>query len=219
MVPGKTSDNDYVVIDLDSGKVYTMDVKDKSYEVKILYKRNDLPVPAPQEIAGYKTTVVIQQNGREKEDDFLAYLNNGIFYVADDLYYSVPHVYEINSELMMIKNGRIVLAGDVGYTIIANGQWNLNTTIGWAKRSQYTANVMATSITPMKMDSSLFIVPAGFMERSEKSLIDEQANAQKNSLDSIRVPRAQMVPKMKPSKPLQKKTPLAKPSAVRRKKD
>ncbi len=98
-----------------------------------------------------------------------------------------------------------------------DGQWNLNKTVGWG--NEIVANVIATTIVPMKMDLVLFTIPAGYIEKGNKYWIDESINHLKDSLDSFPKPVPQNSPQKSHSKQEEKKTSPVKQSAIRKQKD
>lgn len=166
IMPGKTFDNDYAIIDLNSGNVYNMNVRDKSYETRPLQKNTALSSQQGKVIMGHPTTLILQQPVKiNPDDEFLSSLNNGIFYVANDLYYAIPEAYVGNPILLMVKNGKLVLGAEIELSGMS-----LNSTINMeGGQNKSRATVMATSIVALPLDATALAVPEGYINKSLKN--------------------------------------------------
>jgi hypothetical protein len=101
------------LIDLDSGKVFTVDRNDKTYTVKKLTKRKpSAEVSESKTIAGFATTSI--SLGEISLPGFFsnALSAKSILRVADKLTYNLPEEYVGNTELIMVQKGKIALGAD-----------------------------------------------------------------------------------------------------------
>ena len=113
--PGRERrNNNYLLINLDSGKAYTVNYNRKSFTSHRLIERKPVSeVPPMKTIAGY-TAVGELYNEAGINSIFGSLLSNKtIFYTAEKLTYSVPEKYNGNFELMMIQKDKIVLGAEI----------------------------------------------------------------------------------------------------------
>jgi hypothetical protein len=105
--------NDYMLVNLDSGKVYNINKESKSYRVKSLTKKEKREGLTGKTIAGYATIPMDLSGGGF--NGLLGGLSSGdiIFYTAENLVYPIPKQYAGNSELAFIQDNKIVLGADI----------------------------------------------------------------------------------------------------------
>ena len=108
-------DDTYILIDLDSGKIFTVNTENKNYRSKKLPVSDTIPQQTltSKTIAGYPTDPVITN------DKGMPFTLGGLFggrtsfFVAKDLYFPIPKKYANVNELIIIQNDRIVLGAEM----------------------------------------------------------------------------------------------------------
>lgn len=151
----------YMVIDLDSGKVFTFFPETKQYFGKKLHELKTEEVKSlPKTIAGYATLPV--DKTETGSGSFLSGLLAGTttFHVANDLLFPIPQKYSGAPELMMIHNNHIVLGADIlGSPRFAMGDES-------DSASQVVITIEARKIERSTPDLAEFLIPAGFEKQS-----------------------------------------------------
>jgi hypothetical protein len=158
-------DKEIIIINLDSGKVFTIKPDDKTYQYKALQRVDKQGSVEHITIAGYKaSTVDLSEVSPLGLLSSVMAMGETTVYVSDDLYFMVPDQYRSNAELAMIYKGRILLGARVA---IKNPDFGMDT-------SNKEMKIMATRILPQKLDRQEFLIPAGYtaLERGEWSQTD-----------------------------------------------
>jgi hypothetical protein len=104
-----------LLIRIDSGLVFNLNQRDSTFMSHALLVAGKAPVlPDNRTIAGYKTRV-----HKTSTDNFTLgslFKSDAVAaYISDDLNYAVPDKYRLAPELVMIKDGKIVLGLSVTY--------------------------------------------------------------------------------------------------------
>jgi hypothetical protein len=199
-------DKTYLLIDLDSAKIFTINTEEKTFKSKPIEEVKPLQTIAPKTIAGYATTPALQE-GR-KSNGILAFLftGNTILYPANDLYFAVPQKYAGNPELIMIQNNHIVLGADI----------TMGSSFGGGEDESNPAlmmiNVEAKNVQNGTLDVADFMIPQGFTKEVRHNWpMTDSVDVAVDSLDSVGVIDA---PKSEPSS----KKPAPKPKTATPKK-
>ena len=151
---------EYLLVFPDSGVVYTVRAANKSFSISELKHKTVLPVPAAKEIAGYKTTPVVMSSSAAN-GMLTGILGAGLLYVAEDLFFPVPEIYSGNPELIMIRNGKIVLGAVFNIAEEEGRSIQLDS----AAQAEYILTANAVSVSPQILDTALFYIPAGYAYR------------------------------------------------------
>ncbi len=156
-------DEKYVLVLLDSGKVYTINTATKQYKQKKLQVAEVAGsyTPVKKSIAGYATTSAKQPQGGlgSMLGGFISF-RNMVFDVADSLLFDVPAKFLNNPELMMISGNHIVLGAQMSM-----GSPFVEAEVDDEKeREKMTKNILAsaTAVTPMSFTADEFAIPAGY---------------------------------------------------------
>ena len=154
-------DKKYVIIDLDSGKVFNLDIEEKDYKVTRL--STDAIEPAsPKVIAGYNTTPV--QSASSGPIGMLRQLVGGsmTLYTANDLIFPVDPKYGSSSDLIIINNHKIVL----GATIVVRSPF-----ISGDEESDTSAKMIITAeaikIDKTPIPKEEFLIPQDYVKRKK----------------------------------------------------
>ena len=138
----------YFLIDLDSGKSYSVDEATKTFFVKELIDTNRAQ-STTKTIAGHKTnSIKIKSSGFSK---FGAWSSGDIIlFTASDLYYPIPQKYNDIPELIMIQNNHIVLGAkqslDLGREVYDSIEKKTSITIEAIKINEGQINLEEFSI-------------------------------------------------------------------------
>lgn len=214
------SAKEYVLINLDSGKIYTVTPGQQQYKERSLLSGIRPTSFSPKDIAGFRTTPVMPTGWGLSYPSFItSLLPNTVLYVADNLGYKIPEKYAGNPELMMVQKGKIVLGAEIfGMDEDYSGKRPADS----LRFDKPSARITATAITPMAVNGDLLKVPSGYtlpQPPSEEEYADMMAA---DSLDSVvssqkAIDPSKKMPVKKPKKsPTKKKTTAAKSSATRR---
>jgi hypothetical protein len=162
--------NQYLLINLDSGNVFTVSDKFQTYEYSRLLEQNAASLqPIERKIANHAVTPVMwtsQFVGSHLSD----FSGEGIFYKAGDLFYPIPKKYSNDERLAFVLDNHIVLGADVLPVPERYNKQNDTT------RFKITAR--AISVTKESFTKDFFQLPAGY------KLIDY---SDPDYLDSVRV--------------------------------
>ncbi len=163
---GETKE-DAILIDLDSGKLYTFMPQYKSYKVQ---KLATLAAPkkaeGPASVLGHPVEAV-PLNGTPGTSSLLRILPMmGNLYVAKDLVFRVPQQFRSAPELMMVVNDHILLKAELDM-----GNWMGTPTIDGEEAEEQKQNVTfeleAIEIKAGVPDAGLFRIPAGYTLRKQ----------------------------------------------------
>lgn len=153
-------DPKYILVNLDSGKIYTINTEDKEFKVKKLVQSVAQPAES-KTILGYKTSSVVpEQGGIGGLMGGLFGRSSAVFYVSDSLHFTIPAIYANNPELLVVNKGHIVLGASINFTGGIYGEAEEDST---AKGNIIT--VEAKEITPMMISKADLEIPDGFTLR------------------------------------------------------
>ena len=140
-----------VLVDLESGKIYELDMGMKTYAEKKLFSRTSPGAAASAAtIAGYNVTAIdLSEKGITA---LVASMNRGqvLIYPSGDLYYPVPEQYISNIALCMVYDSKIIL----GLSLIDHN--------GRVDGQMDTIRIMAASVVPEVFSETTFRIPEGF---------------------------------------------------------
>jgi hypothetical protein len=102
-------DKSYTLIDLDSGKIFTVNTETKTFFSRKLNEAYTKQPSITKTIAGYKTNSVNVKNSAFGSSGLFSPTSTTVLFSASDLYYPVPEKYAGIPELIMIQNSHIVL--------------------------------------------------------------------------------------------------------------
>jgi hypothetical protein len=156
-------DKEEVLINLDSGKVFTLNSTEKTYRVKKLvstdFSAADL---SSKKIAGYETTAVDMSH-----QSIAGSLFGGgklVLYKANDLYFPVPEKYSTNPELVIVSQNKIVLGAVLKYnkkTLMYDENEDDDTL-----QDMPIITVDAISVKLMNLPTEDFIIPSDYAKYS-----------------------------------------------------
>ncbi len=197
----KASDDlDATIIDLDSGRVYTINQELKTYTIKTLVPKKPTGRHLTS-IAGYATTQSLSYSINDETDVYInGFLQNSKFYVADSLYFEVPEEYKDNYELLMIRDNKIVLGAEIF----------MSTYAGYSRKKDGDTitpptTVMAKSVTATQLDPAIFKIPADYTIKKNIDFVTTTS-------DSI---AAVDVTPIEPKNPATKRKPIKKTSSFK----
>jgi hypothetical protein len=154
-----------MLIHLDSGKIYTLNMHDKTYGVRRLLQREiSSAIPAKKEILGYAASAI--NIGGISPLAFMTGVFNtqeSILYEADSLFYTIPEKYALNFELAFIHKGRIVLGVDIKQG--KDGEWYDGVRMDAHQAENISIKVTSVKWEPIS-DAELSL-PAGFVKRED----------------------------------------------------
>lgn len=156
----------YTLIDLDSGLVYSVEPESATYIYHRLSEREPgADVPPTKTIAGYstKSTSINEMDITGKLSNMLS--SKTIFYVADNLSYSIPEKYSGNAELLMVQKGKIVLGSDF-YFSFNTYNFQVDEKEETEINQSNFATIEAREVVAQKLDPAIFLLPANYKIRS-----------------------------------------------------
>jgi hypothetical protein len=210
-------DEKYVLVIIDSGKVYSINTNTKQYKQKKLQEIEiaGTYTPVKRTIAGHATTSAKQvQSGPAGILGGIISFKNMVFDVADSLVFNVPSKFLNNPELMMISGNHIVLGAQMSmgspFAEAMDGEsGNENEQEKMVKK----ITVNATSVTPMSFTADEFAIPAGYELEVRKPYEMPSADTAAAMFDTTMMAvdtAAVYVPAKKPArKPVKKATKKA----------
>lgn len=216
-------DKTYVIIDLDSGKVFTLNTENKTYKVTRLVEQ-DLQVSTEQKtIAGF-STVASQINSTGKMG-ILSQIIGGsaTLYTSKDLYFPVHQKFAGNPELIFINNNHIVLGARIKINRSFDEEENELDTLS---HRLITVEAQLVATTPVNKEE--FLIPMDYSLKKKQiydyddSYATDTAVMMMDSLISTQVDttiigkKPAIKSKTKPATP--KKTNTAKGEAIKKKK-
>ncbi|MGZ5190648.1 MAG: hypothetical protein ACXWCZ_06475 [Flavisolibacter sp.] len=154
-------DKKYVIIDLDSGKVFNIDTEEKDYKVTKL-STEITESPSPKVIAGYNTFPV--QSNSSGPFGLIRQLMGGsiTLYTSNDLIFPIDPKYSSNSDLIIVNNNKIVL----GATIHVKSPFMTeDEDSDTAKKMVITAEAIRIDKTPIPKEE--FLIPQDYVKRKK----------------------------------------------------
>ena len=155
----ETSDAEYVVVRLDSGKIFTINKAQEHFKVKKLQTRlgNNF-VSEKKDIAGHSTTsVLLETNSSGTGLGGILSMNDIVYDLADNLSYTIPEQYKGNTELMMVYQNRIALGASLQISTFFGGMGDEEN-----EKAATKITAKAIAVTPMILDAAEFEIPAGY---------------------------------------------------------
>lgn len=212
-------DASYLVVRLDSGKVYNINSNSQTYKIKSLKaKQGNAFVSEKNNIMGYPTTsVLLESNSPGTGLGGILSMNDIVYELADNLTYTVPDQYKTNPEVMMVYKNQIALGASMKMSTLFSGMDDGESD----KVTKITAKAIV--VTPMTLEAAEFEIPAGFkpQPKYDRDAVDTTAIAPAyDTAISVMADTALYVPAKKPvkkptKKPAGKKT-ATKPTAYRK---
>lgn len=201
----KEFSSEYSLVDLDSGKVYVIDDRSRTYRVRKLYEDPKPDTVSSKTILGHQTRAVTVASSGSR--GVLKGLSSGaiVFFVSQDHYYPVPQKFAGAPELLLVHNNHIVLGGTL---TIANPM------VGFEEEEEPSglSNMMITAeakqIEPGTISLNEFRIPEGY-SKAKRPSFESRDSVDMSGFDSIAVaadttitkPRVQQqVPKPSPKK-------------------
>ncbi len=200
-------DAEYVLVRLDSGKIFTINTTNQQFKTKILKTRlGNAFVPEKKDIMGYPTTAVLLESTSPGNGlGGILSMNDIIYNLADNLSYTIPEQYKGNPELMMVYQNRIALGASMQISTLFDGMADEGN-----EKPATRITAKAISVTPMAFDAAEFEIPAGFIPKPK---FDPQAadsmvydTAMSVMADTIAVALPKKPTKKPTKKPAKKKT-------------
>jgi hypothetical protein len=159
-------DEKYILVILDSGKVYTINRSNKQYKRKKLQETEVAGsyTPVKRTIAGHATTSAKQvQSGLGGMLGGFVSFKNMVFDVADSLLFEVPSKFLNNPELMMISGNHIVLGAQMSMgSPFAEAMEGESGDENEQEKMVKKIMVNAIAVTPMSFTADEFAIPAGY---------------------------------------------------------
>jgi hypothetical protein len=197
-------DEKYVLVILDSGKVYTINTSTKQYKQKKLQvaEMAELYTPVKKNITGYATSSVkMPQPGLGGMLGGFVSFKNMVFDVADSLVFAVPEKFINNPELMMISGNHIVLAAQMSMgSPFAEAEIEDENE---KEKMNKKILVNAIAVTPMNFTADEFAIPAGYELEVRKPYEMPMADSVKSMMDTTMMmvdTAARYIPAKKPAK-------------------
>ncbi len=200
-------DPKYILINLDSGKIYTINMEDKEFKVKKLVQSEIQPTVS-RTILGYKTSSVIpEQGGISGLMGGIFGRSSAVFYVSDSLVFNIPAIYANNPELLVVNKGHIVLGASVNFK---GGIYEEAEEDSTAKGNIIT--IEAKEVTPMMTNKADLEIPDGFTLRIPKTDPVSTIAVSTEAFDTTILAAVDTTPYPKQAKPPVKKKPVKKPA-------
>lgn len=157
-------DKSYLIIDLDSGRLLTVDTENKTFRSKKLavVDPTNEKMAVAKKIAGYETTPV-----RADAPGFAGvlsaiYMGNTTFYEANDLYYSIPAKFRNAPELVFVHNNHVVLGAEIEIASSMMGEDEEET----STKEPMKITVEAKSVTKTVFVDGEFLIPPDYTKAS-----------------------------------------------------
>lgn len=202
----KETDNEELLVLIDSGKVYALNMKGKTYSERTLMKTPDMgPLPPAKNILGYSATPHHLQYSSVQNRIFGDKGSNVSMFVADDLYYPIPEKYKHNNEFVLLYKDRIILEGKASLWFPFYGPYN-----DYAPENDLYISVSAISITKGQDNPDAYVLPPDFVEQEEYNFELDTGTVYVDSVWSIDttayLPDSVSIEPVKPAKPPAKKS-------------
>jgi hypothetical protein len=197
----KDSEEDLLIL-LDSAKFYTLDHKNKSYSSRKMNVTKPGKPATVLTIAGYQCT---PSQSEGTGTGFGGPVRTTIWF-ADSLFFDVPENLAANDELLMIRNGHIMLKAEI-ITSFNRGLYRNDEEDTVAENKEEVLTIMATTVTPGNIRPEEFLIPSSYTKNLYVAMADSVA-----ALDSTVMVDAVMAPPTPPVKkaPATPKKPAAK---------
>jgi hypothetical protein len=155
-------DDKVILVVPDSGLIYTISNSGKNYKQKKMLVKEvpGMHVPEKKTIMGYATTSAkMPDPGMGSLLGGFISMRNMIFDVADSLHFNIPAKYTDNPELLMIRDGRIVLSAQMtmGSPLAETLSEDRD---GESIAKKITVN--AIEVTPMAVTAAEMNIPEGY---------------------------------------------------------
>lgn len=162
---GNEYDKEVVLINLDSGVVYTLNESEKTFratylKTKQLQQKQDLP---EKTIVGYNTKPIDIASNIGNYGYLASIGGNFILYRSDSLFYPVPEKYSVNPELIIVNNNNIVLGASINMDNSLNPDMVDDST---NYESQGMLSIEAREIKWQPIDEKEFQVPLDYKKFS-----------------------------------------------------
>ena len=187
-------DPEAIILNMDSGKIYTVNSEIKRYSVKDLKEKPAAQPMSSRTFVGYKAMPV------QANENGLGSLLGGVFasseftfFVSDSLIFNVPEKYSRNAELILVNKNHLVLGADIKLGAFMGSE-------GDAESKENLITAAATMISPMPISPAEFVIPSDYINK-----IDDFAAADSSAaMDKIEM--AMDTPVAVSKKPVVKKT-------------
>jgi hypothetical protein len=214
----KDFSSEYSLVDLDSGKVYVIDDRSRTYRVRKLYEDPKPETVSSKTILGHPTKAVTVASSGAR--GLLKGLSSGaiVFYVSQDHYFPVPAKFAGAPELMLVHENHIVLGGTL---TIANPMAGFDEEETLSGQASMVITAEAKQIEPGIISVNEFRIPDGY-SKAKRPSFDYPDSADMTGFDSVAVAADSTVAtppvQQKTSKPVPKKTAPVKGEAIKKKK-
>lgn len=194
----RKGENEKILILIDSAQVITLNMEEKTYDIKKLRERKPQPVATKEIIAGYISTPVESgANGLGGSSG-----TRSTIWFADSLYFHLPATLEGNDELLMVHNNHIMLKAVVRMNDYMYNEEEEEDMLSEKIEDRFILE--AVEIIPGAQPASLFTIPDGFT----KSLINVYSSEADTAM--VMVDSTVMAPAEKEPPPA-RKTPAKPP--------
>ena len=204
----KESEEDLLIF-LDSAKLYTLDHKNNSYSSrKMNVSKPGIPATALT-IAGYHCT---PSRSEGSGTGFGGPVRSTIWF-ADSLLFDVPEKLAANDELLMVRNGHIMLKAEI-ITSFNRGLYRNDNEDTVAENNEEVLTVMATAVKPGNIRPEEFMIPSGYRKNMYVTMADSAVTWDSTVMVDTEVtlpPPAVKKAPAAPKKPATKGRPSTKP--------
>lgn len=196
-------DKEVLLINVDSGKLYTINEETKTYTVRRLVEKKEAqPGVIQKVIAGFQTKAV-DLSGDMQSGRMASVVHGGTFllYRSDSLFYAIPAKYSNNPELIVVYDNHVALGADI---TIGAGR-DISEEDDYTGGSPETITIFAKEITPEKFSDSEFRIGTDFKKFSFQDLPDplNEKFSPPAIVDTARAAKPKPI-KKSPAKPIKK---------------
>lgn len=200
----KSRHEDLLIL-LDSAKSYNLDHKNKTYSSRKLKVVKPLIPATVLTIAGYQCTPILSDG---PELGLGGPLQTTIW-TADSLYFHIPEKFKANEELLMVRNGHIMLRAEI--TLNNNyGRYMENEADTVSRDNNEVITIQATTIIPGNIQPTDFLLPANYTFEKLDVGVDTFAVRDTEFIPDPPYPATEKAPAA-PKKPATKGSPSTKP--------
>jgi hypothetical protein len=211
-------DRSYTLIDLDSGKIFTVNTDSKTFFASKLIATNSKHTSISKTIAGYQTSSVYLNGSPFGGGGMFGpgASNTVILFPASDLYYPIPEKFAGSPALVMIQNDHIVLSAEEKFGEIIDGMPD-------SLYQRTMTKVEAVKVVPQTLSMVEFSIPPDFINISLQSIKESEvrlstAYAQDSTEVVLPPPPPDMKSRSKTKPSTLKKTTPKKTEAIKPKK-
>ncbi|MEP6674791.1 MAG: hypothetical protein ABJA78_06540 [Ferruginibacter sp.] len=209
-------DPEAIIINLDSGKIYTVNSDSKKYSEKTLKVKTTAAPVADRTYLGYKTTARFAEDGGVSGVLTNLFGNSEIvLFSSDSLFFNIPEKYSRNAELIIVNKNHIVLGADIKLGAFMN-----NNEEGADKKDDLIT-AAAKEITPMAISPAEFAIPTDYVNKKDEVMeVDTSATLDSTTVTvdtTMATPKKVTTKKTTTKKSVPKKTTGNKSSAAMRK--